>query len=140
MIKNEKQYNISKKKLNHLGVSLKEIKSLDNGKNNLKIKIQVDSLSTDIKTLRKEISEFEKLKAGKIRTITAHSIQELPELLIKARIARSMSQKDLAESLGMQEQQIQRYESNNYAGASLSKIEKIVEALDLVMEEKARLV
>ncbi len=50
-----------------------------------------------------------------------------------------MTQKDLALSLGMKEQQIQRYENNNYASVSFSKIEKIVEALGITIEEKVKL-
>ena len=39
------------------------------------------------------------------------------------------SQKDLAQRLGLKEQQIQRYEATGYASASLARIQEIIEAL-----------
>jgi hypothetical protein len=39
----------------------------------------------------------------------------------------------------MKEQQIQRYETNNFASASFSILAKIVDALDITIEEKVRL-
>jgi len=139
MIKNEKQFAITKKRLRDFETSLKNLIGSSHPEKKLRIKIQADAIRSDIKALRSEVNEFEKLKKGQVKTLTAHSINELPYILIKARIARSMSQKDLAETLGLKEQQIQRYESNNYASASLSRIEKVVEALNINIEEKATL-
>ena len=50
-------------------------------------------------------------------------------MLIKARIARRMSQRDLAERIGLKEQQIQRYEATNYASVSLSQIKDVMGGL-----------
>lgn len=49
-------------------------------------------------------------------------IDSIPDLLVAARIARGMTQKDLAEYMGLKMQQIQAYESDRYQGASLSRI------------------
>lgn len=51
--------------------------------------------------------------------------------MIKARIARGMTQKQLAESLNLQEQQIQRYEATLYQGAALERIEAVAKVLGL---------
>ena len=59
------------------------------------------------------------------------SLTDLPEGLIKARIARGMTQKQLAESLNLQEQQIQRYEATLYKGAALERIEAVAKVLGL---------
>lgn len=140
MIKNEKQYNITQKKIRDFQSALEKFKEIDHTRrqDHLKQQIEIESLKSDIKALRTEIREFEKLKTGKIKTITAPSFEELPALLIKARIARSMSQKELAAVLGLKEQQIQRYEQNNYASASLSRVQQIIEALQINIEEKLK--
>lgn len=57
------------------------------------------------------------------------SFDELPQALIKARIALRLSQKDPADRLGIKEQQIQRYESTDYQSASMSRLHDIVQAL-----------
>ena len=42
-------------------------------------------------------------------------------MLVKARIARGWTQRQLAEALGMADQQIQRYEANDYRSTSLAR-------------------
>ena len=64
-------------------------------------------------------------------------VAELPTVLIKARIAQGLSQKDLAERLGLQEQQIQRYEATDYASASLTRIREVVSALGVATNKPA---
>lgn len=139
MIKNERQLKITKKKLREFEAVLSDLNKDYRSNKILKLKIQIDTLESDISILGSEIKEFENLKSGTVKVITAKSFHELPEVIIKARIARSMTQKDLALSLGMKEQQIQRYENSNFASVSFSKIEKIVEALGITIEEKAKL-
>ena len=51
--------------------------------------------------------------------------------LIKARIALGLSQKGLAERLGLKEQQIQRYEAECYSSAGFSRLVEISEALKI---------
>ena len=59
------------------------------------------------------------------------SFESLPRALVQARIAAGLSQKELAQRLGLKEQQIQRYEATGYASASLTKITEVIEALDI---------
>ena len=49
----------------------------------------------------------------------------MARLLIRAGIARGLSQKSLASRLGLKEQQIQRYEASEYASASLARIRSV---------------
>jgi transcriptional regulator with XRE-family HTH domain len=41
-------------------------------------------------------------------------IEDLPKVLIQKRISLSMTQRELAEKLGIKEQMVQRYESTAY--------------------------
>lgn len=43
-------------------------------------------------------------------------------MLVKALIARGWTQRQLAEAVGMAEQQIQRYEANDYRSTSLARL------------------
>lgn len=139
MIKNERQLKITKKKLREFESVLSDLNKDYRSRRDLKLKMQIDALKSDTSILKSEVKEFDNLKSGAIKIITAKSFHKLPEVIIKARIARSMTQKDLALSLGMKEQQIQRYENNNFASVSFSKMEKIVAALGITIEEKAKL-
>lgn len=83
---------------------------------------------------------YEDLRAGKISEFSADSLHDLPDILIQARIARGMSQKDLGDFLGVAEQQIQRYESDRYRMASLDRLTEVADALNVRIAERARLV
>jgi transcriptional regulator with XRE-family HTH domain len=62
-------------------------------------------------------------------------LQSLPDELIQRRKLNGWTQKQLAEKLGLKEQQIQRYEKTRYQGVSLHRLVVIAAAL----EEVARL-
>jgi HTH-type transcriptional regulator/antitoxin HigA len=62
-------------------------------------------------------------------------LEELPRVLVQARIASGMSQTDLAEKLGMKPQQVQRYEATDYMGASLGRLIEISKALSVKASE-----
>ena len=49
--------------------------------------------------------------------------------LIKARIARGLTHKELAQRVGIKEQQIQRYEATDYEAANLSRLQAVASAL-----------
>ena len=81
-------------------------------------------------TSREVLEEYEALTSNSSNqpmVLTLHSLGELPTALIKARIATKLSQKALAERLGLKEQQIQRYEATEYASANLSRIIEVSE-------------
>jgi ribosome-binding protein aMBF1 (putative translation factor) len=80
-------------------------------------------------TLRREIKEYERLRSSRGRQINPEEIAELPRKLIRARIAAGLSQRELAERLGLKEQQIQRYEATNYETASLKRVIEVARAL-----------
>jgi ribosome-binding protein aMBF1 (putative translation factor) len=139
MIKNERQFKITKNQVRQFELILEQLTTEFQTSGDLKLKMQIDALETDVSKLNAEINEFERLKSGTVKVISANSFHDLPDVIIKARIARALTQKDLALKLGMKEQQIQRYETNNFASASFSILAKIVDALDITIEEKVRL-
>ncbi|MFK5143472.1 helix-turn-helix transcriptional regulator, partial [Klebsiella pneumoniae] len=81
------------------------------------------ALASQLEDLEDEILEYETLRAGQLSTIKVETFDELADGLIKARIAAGLSQKQLADRLGVKEQQIQRYESERYASASLQRLQ-----------------
>jgi len=60
----------------------------------------------------------------------------LPEALVRARKAAGLTQKELGRRLGLKEQQIQRYESTRYAGANLTRVQAVVDALGVRIHER----
>ena len=72
------------------------------------------ALKSQIEELEDDTVFYDKLRSGQISAFSADSLHDLPDILIQARIARGMSQKDLGTFLGLKEQQIQRYEAERY--------------------------
>jgi predicted transcriptional regulator len=91
-----------------------------------------ESVQSHLDAFRAQMAEYERLvKCDRALTlkIEAGSILELPRVLIKARIAANMTQKELAERLGLEESRIKEYEDSDYQCASWVEIIDITEAL-----------
>src|SRR5205814_200425 len=98
-----------------------------------------ESYESELKRLRRQVEGYEAFRAGVIKQVDLRSLDDLPESLIRGRIAAGLTQKELAERLGKKEQQIQRYEATRYAGASLKRLQAVAEALGVKIEGKVRL-
>jgi HTH-type transcriptional regulator/antitoxin HigA len=93
-----------------------------------------NGLQITIDSLKKEIEEYDALKQEQT-PIKIASIQELPLALIKARIAMGMTQKELAEKMGVKEQQVQRDEANQYSSAGFQRIAAVAASLNINIQE-----
>ena len=131
MIKNERQYKITRAQAVRFSNALESLRQRPDANNSLHpliAKAQEDAMSSQLADLESELREYESLKAGKFQWDSLSMVADLPAILIKARIARGLIQKDLAERIGLKEQQIQRYEATDYATANLARIKEVVNA------------
>lgn len=135
MIKNERQYRITKAQADKFAEAISRVEKTPSSANPLIVKASRAALESQLADLTADIEEYELLRSGKVQLVEVESFQELPAALIRARIAAGLSQKDLGERLDMKEQQIQRYEATDYAGASFSTLSAIVKALGVSMRE-----
>ena len=94
-----------------------------------------EGIESQLQELREEIAEYEALRSGKTTVWELDSLKDLPDALIRARIASGLTQHELAARLGLKEQQIQRYEATRYAGVSLDRIDEVASALGLKITE-----
>ncbi len=101
--------------------------------------LELDAVRAQADDLRAEIDEYEQLRSGSVSTFEASSLAELATLLVKARIARGWTQSQLADALGVAEQQVQRYESTAYRSASLARMCDVADALGVNISERAEL-
>ncbi|MCI0696093.1 helix-turn-helix transcriptional regulator [candidate division KSB1 bacterium] len=140
MIKNDRQYKITKAQAEKFARALRNISRASvQGIHPALAKAQLEATKSQYEELQQELKEYEELKGGKRKTIRVNSFERLPVALIQARIARGLTQKKLAQKLGLKEQQIQRYEASSYAKASLARINQIIEVLDIKIGSKVDL-
>lgn len=129
MIANEKQYKTTKKLHKEF---LEQLHTLQQSQSNdLLNTIHINSLQAKIDDFEMEITEYEALQNGDQKQTSANDLKGIGQILIKARIANHWSQKQLGQVLGMEEQQIQRYEANQYQSASLPTLQTISKALGI---------
>ena len=131
MILSNKQLSVAKRELERLQVALSNCQNSTDDANAWLVQIESDALKSQIADIEVEIQEYELLRDRQIAFSESYSLADLPRILVQARIAKSWSQTELAEMLGMKQQQIQRYEANSYLGASLSRLIEIADALDV---------
>jgi len=135
MIRNDRQYRITKAQADEFEHALNALTATSTEAHPAIHKAQVEATRSQLEELQAELAVYDALRAGKPRVLELTSLDELPHALICARIASGMTQKDLADRLGLKEQQIQRYEATNYSSASLSRIVEVVKALGLSIRE-----
>lgn len=133
MIKNEKQYGVTKNNLKKFQNAIKVIAESGSSKNPLLLKLQTDSLQSQIDILEEQIAMYEGLKKGDIVNVS-RGFEDLSCGIIESRIARGYNQKQFAELLKTSEQQVQKYESENYSNISLKRLQEIVALLDIIVD------
>jgi len=136
MIKNDRQYRITKTRAEEFEKALLAASGpAEPSSKSLFRKLQKEAIGSQLSDLKTELQEYELLKSGRIRTLEIESLSELPEVLIRARIARGWTQKKLAQKLGLKEQQVQRYEADDYATASVERVKSIAAVLGLELDK-----
>jgi hypothetical protein len=137
VISNERQYRITKSEAKNFEQSIAVARGREPGPGvDPRIhEAMIESLESELAVLREQLDQYEALKAGKVKRRKINSLRELPVLLIEGRIAAGLTQRQLAERLGLQEQQIQRYESTLYSGVGLDRLQDVADALGLEIEE-----
>ena len=139
MIKNERQYKITRSRADEVRNSVGELQRtpLPDGLQPEMRELQLDSLRGTLDDLQAELAEYDALHDATL--IEATGIDQLPTALIRARIACRLTQRQLAERVGLQEQAVQRYEATDYGGVSFARLVEIAEALDLTIQYAIRL-
>ena len=144
MIANEFQYNLTRSQAVRFAQALEQLdgRAPDTGEplHPLLQQAERNALLSQLETLNTEIADYEALRSGQHRSFSLNSFDELPQALIRARIVAGLTQKQLAERLGLKEQQIQRYEATGYAAASLQRVTAVIKALGLQVREEIALI
>ena len=144
MIKNERQYRITKTQAERFVEALRHLEKrsqeeLAASLHPVLLKAEREALESQLSDLQEQIREYEALRIGTEPVVRYGSFDELPRFLIQARIASGLSQRELAERLGLKEQQIQRYEATWYASANIERVSAVIRALGVTVREEVAL-
>jgi len=139
MIANERQYRMTKTAVREFEDALAQLETVEARRPPELRQVMREAIESQLEELREQIAEYEALQSGRVQVLELNSLDELPEALIRARIAAGLTQKELATRLRLKEQQIQRYEATRYAGVSLDRIQSVAEALGIKIRERITL-
>ncbi|HLL02298.1 MAG TPA: XRE family transcriptional regulator [Myxococcaceae bacterium] len=137
MITNSREYRTSRTQLAKLTETLAEAESrgpVENVHPDLH-KAELMAIASEAERIATDLKAYEELVEGRRVRFEAVHLEDLPVVLIQARIASQLSQKQLAERLGLHEQQVQRYEATQYRGASFDRLLQVARVLGLQIDQ-----
>jgi ribosome-binding protein aMBF1 (putative translation factor) len=129
MIRTESEYNEAVSRVADEGERLKEMRAklVESGLSKDQIKRALDPLRSFSEQLKEEVESYERLKRGEFDEL--RNFDGVGRLLIALRIAKGLSQRDLAASLGVNESQVSRDERNEYHGVTVERANRILDVL-----------
>ena len=139
MIRNESEYQEASSRLEEEQARFAEhrerLKAA--GLNDDEIKRVIDPMESFHLQLQEEVESYERLKRGEFEELK--NLRGLGHLLISLRIAKGISQRELASRLGVHESQVSRDERNEYHGITLERAGRILDALKVTLHTKVEM-
>ena len=130
MIYTDKQREITGREIEKFEQKLVALENLDSDAPNWR-QIEESAIRSQVNVMETAILEYDRLKAGEVSLNEPCTIDELPTLLVKARIASGQSHIDFARKMGVTPEQQLRYEDSRYYGVNLDRLIDIAKILDL---------
>ena len=129
MIRNENEYKDAVRRLGEQEERLKQqaaqLKQTKLSKD--AIKRVLDPVRSFHEQIKEEVASYERLKRGEFDEL--QNFAGIGRLLIALRIAKGLTQRDLAGRLAVSETQVSRDERNEYHGVTIDRANRILEAL-----------
>ena len=82
-----------------------------------------------IRQLEEELREYDQLKCGDLGLPKINRLDEVAPFIVKLRIAKGVSQTELAHRLGVSKQVISRYEESDYQTVGIARLQEILDAI-----------
>lgn len=136
MIRNEAEYKEAVTRLDQESQRLKEhAKRLKTaGLKGSELKRVMDPMESFHLQMKEEVESYERLKRGEFEELD--NFRGFGHLLISLRIAKGVTQRELAARLEVHESQVSRDERNEYFGITVERAIKILDALKVHLRTK----
>ncbi len=87
------------------------------------------SYESMIRQLEEELQEYDQLKGGRLALPHIERLDQIAPFIAKIRIAKGLSQTELARRLGVSKQVISRYEETDYQTVAIGRLQEILDAI-----------
>lgn len=140
MIRTEKQLKVTKEKVAEFEHSLAELEKKKENMDSILHELEESGLVSMLQELKTDIEEYVKLSSKDCKSVVfSFEVEDFPDILIKARLVKKMSQAELGKKIGVDAQAIQRYEANGYDGVGFERLLEIKYALELDVKCKGQI-
>jgi HTH-type transcriptional regulator / antitoxin HigA len=89
------------------------------------------SYESMIRQLEEEVREYDQLKSGELVLPPVERLDQVAPFIAKIRIAKGVSQTELANRLGVSKQVISRYEESDYQTVAVARLQEILDAIGI---------
>lgn len=129
MIRNESEYQQALSRIMEERERLKEhrVHLEGMGLTNEELKRALDPLRSFHLQLEEEVENYERLKRGDVGELL--NLHGLGHTLVALRIALGLTQRELAQRLGVHESQVSRDERNEYHGITVERASRVLDAM-----------
>ena len=129
MIRNENEYREAVRRLDEEKARFDQHQDrlMSMGLSADEVKTALDPMRSFHEQLKEEVESYERLKRGEMAELM--NLHGLGLTLVGLRIALGLSQRELAERLGIHESQVSRDERNEYHGITVERAARVLDAL-----------
>lgn len=126
MIKSDAQRERTLVQIEGFQKALAQAEKQTSGKRATAVRASYESM---IRQLEDEIHEYDQLKAGEFKPPRVDRLDQIAPSIVKLRIAKGVSQTELARRLGVSKQIISRYEESDYQTVAIARLQEILDAI-----------
>ncbi|MDQ3230882.1 MAG: helix-turn-helix domain-containing protein [Pseudobdellovibrionaceae bacterium] len=138
MIRNDEEYKGAcirlKDEKQRMLVQESELRAM--GLNEAQIKKAMEPMQSFHLQLSEEIEDYERLKRGDLGEV--YNLHGLGRMLIALRIARGITQSDLAKKLDVHVSQVSRDERNEYHGVTVERASRVLDILNAGLRSRCQ--
>lgn len=128
MIKSDAQRDRTQAQIEGFRKALAQTEQQMSGKRSAAVRGSYESM---IRQLEDELREYDQLKSGEFSFPPVQRLDQIAPSIVKMRIAKGISQTELARRLGISKQVISRYEESDYQTVAVTTLQDILDALGI---------
>ena len=84
-----------------------------------------------IRQLEDEVRQYDQMKSGDLTLPHLERLDQIAPSIVKIRIAKGLSQTELARRLGVSKQVISRYEESDYQTVGIVRLQELLDAIGI---------